>query len=451
IYVAMEYLEGRNLREVLSERGPLPMEMILSITRQVCAGLAAAHKLGIVHRDIKPDNIMLIQDEESLRVKVLDFGIARLSEPDATGAKTRAGAVFGTPAYMSPEQAAGLTGEQIDLRADVYSLGMVIYEMLTGRVAFDSESWMGILHHQIQTPPVPPGRLCPELKIPEAVERVILKALDKIPARRQQTILELAAELDAAGRPPRVRDSRPAPAPTVTAAPAPRSWKREKLILAGLLVGLTILMLVFFLNPRPASPEQPLVNALPAPPVDLPVDLLEYRVERERPGADLESLVLNQIVRSGESIRFRVKAESAGAFYALGKNDDGSMFWIDAADDYATRINPAGEWVPIPRKTYLEIGNEVGTETVLLIFVPRTIDWTLARGVSRGRLPIKDGLARIPPDGAARLMKSLRQEGLELQSGGPLRGETVSFKLTQAEAAERIAFYEIKLTHVSKD
>ncbi|HWP45430.1 MAG TPA: serine/threonine-protein kinase, partial [Blastocatellia bacterium] len=155
LYVAMEYVDGQSLRDHIAERGPLPLEEVVEITGQVSAGLAAAHKLGIVHRDIKPDNIMLARDEDgSLVVKVLDFGIARLSEPGATGTQTRTGMVMGTPFYMSPEQAMGSTGDKIDARSDLYSLGMVVYQMLTGKVAFESDSWMRVMYRHIHEAPL---------------------------------------------------------------------------------------------------------------------------------------------------------------------------------------------------------------------------------------------------------------------------------------------------------
>ena len=127
IYVVMEYVDGNSLRHEIAERGALPLEEIVDITKQICAGLSVAHKRAIVHRDIKPDNIMLGRDEEdALIVKVLDFGIARLLEPGAGGSQTKSGVIMGTPFYMSPEQALGNTGDKIDARSDIYSLGMVV-------------------------------------------------------------------------------------------------------------------------------------------------------------------------------------------------------------------------------------------------------------------------------------------------------------------------------------
>jgi hypothetical protein len=195
----MQYVEGTDLGQAIEERGTLPLGEIVEITRQAAAGLGAAHKLGIVHRDIKPANIMLTHDDDGkLVVKVLDFGIARLSEPDSTGAQTKTGVVMGTPHYMSPEQALGKTGDKIDHRSDIYSLAMAVYQMLTGRVAFESDSWMQVIYKHINEAPVPPSQTRPELANLSPIDQVILRGLEKDRDKRYQSAAEFASELDAA-------------------------------------------------------------------------------------------------------------------------------------------------------------------------------------------------------------------------------------------------------------
>jgi serine/threonine protein kinase len=191
VYVAMEYVQGSSLRDVLKQSGALPLPIVVGIANQVCAGLHAAHQMGVVHRDIKPDNIMLLRKDGRLVAKVLDFGIARFASPDLT--QTSVGMVIGSACYMSPEQAEGLTGEHIDARSDVYSLGMVVYEMLTGRVAFQGNSWTEIVYRQRHEQPPAPRSLRPD--IPPGVEQVVLKALQKDRAARQQSALEFARDL----------------------------------------------------------------------------------------------------------------------------------------------------------------------------------------------------------------------------------------------------------------
>src|SRR5262245_23788969 len=187
-YVVMEYVEGRSLRAILKERGALRFDDVVEIATQVCAGLDAAHQQGVIHRDIKPENLIVAEKSSGMLVKILDFGIARLNEPEASADRTQTGVILGTAAYMSPEQAAGATHEQIDARADVYSLGMVIYEMLTGRVAFEGDAVFAIINLHLREEPTPPRRLRPDLNISEDIERAVLKALEKDRERRQQTV-----------------------------------------------------------------------------------------------------------------------------------------------------------------------------------------------------------------------------------------------------------------------
>jgi serine/threonine protein kinase len=204
-FMVMEFVQGRNLRQVISQEGHLGAERAVGIAHQVALALDAAHGLGITHRDIKPDNILLI-DQPGARdvVKVLDFGIAKIREGSlevGTGyTATGTGIGVGTPQYISPEQAVGKHGAQIDGRADLYSLGVVIYEMLTGRLPFDSDTPIGMVLHHIQTVPQPPDRLRPDLNIPIALSVLLMRALEKEPQRRFQTATEMARALDCSWR-----------------------------------------------------------------------------------------------------------------------------------------------------------------------------------------------------------------------------------------------------------
>ena len=200
-FIIMECVEGRDLRAVIQREGPLQVDRALNIARQAASALAAAHELGITHRDIKPDNILMVTEEDgSELVKVLDFGIAKVREGamDLGGGytPTKTGMVVGTPQYISPEQAMGKQGDAIDGRADLYSLGVVLYEMLTGHLPFDSDTPVGLLLHHIQTIPTPPHELCPELNIPEALSLLLMKALEKDRTRRFQSADEMSAALD---------------------------------------------------------------------------------------------------------------------------------------------------------------------------------------------------------------------------------------------------------------
>lgn len=209
VYMAMELLEGRSLGERMRQ-GPLLRSEAVELMSQVCRGLAAAHKMGIVHRDMKPENVFLARRDGRTVVKILDFGIAKISHPSAPSPQlTQAGAVFGTPFYMPPEQA---LGRATDARSDVYSVGVILYEVFAGRVPFEGESFFGILSQHITTLPLPPSRLAPEREIPPAYERLILRAMAKDPADRFPTIAALGEALLEASSRAGVGTIEPAPA-----------------------------------------------------------------------------------------------------------------------------------------------------------------------------------------------------------------------------------------------
>lgn len=201
-FMAMEYVKGRSLRHILVDKKVLPPERAVNIARQASAALAAAHKLGITHRDIKPDNILLVENPDgSDTVKVLDFGIAKIREGSpgfgAGYTPTQTGLVVGTPQYLSPEQAMGKHGSEVDGRADLYSIGVVLYEMLTGQLPFHSDTTIGLLMHHIHTVPTPAHYLKPDLNIPPAISLVLMKILEKDPSKRFQTADELVTALSA--------------------------------------------------------------------------------------------------------------------------------------------------------------------------------------------------------------------------------------------------------------
>ncbi|MGO8816150.1 MAG: serine/threonine-protein kinase [Terriglobia bacterium] len=198
-YIAMEFLEGESLREFLKERGALPLPEVANILQQTARGINAAHKMGIIHRDLKPDNIFLTEGEDGEKVvKVVDFGIAKLRESPV---HTQTGIVLGTPAYMSSEQARGMRSAELDARSDIYSLGVVVYEMLTGRLPFHSDSPVEFLRKHAQEAPPPFRVIAPGLDVPPQVEAVVMKALTKNREERYQSALEFSYAFVAAAAP----------------------------------------------------------------------------------------------------------------------------------------------------------------------------------------------------------------------------------------------------------
>jgi beta-lactam-binding protein with PASTA domain/predicted Ser/Thr protein kinase len=191
-YIVMEYVEGKTLRDVIREEGPLLPERVAEIGADVCAGLAFAHSHGIVHRDIKPANIMI---NTAGAVKVTDFGIARAVSGDTV---TQTAMVLGTAQYFSPEQA---QSAPVDARSDIYSLGVVLYEMLTRQVPFTGSSPVAIAYKHVKEAPVLPSRLNPD--VPPALEAIVMKAMAKNPDNRYQSAQEMREDLMRAlhGRP----------------------------------------------------------------------------------------------------------------------------------------------------------------------------------------------------------------------------------------------------------
>ncbi len=255
-YLVMELIEGRSLREEMrahaSRLGQMRPERAAAILAQVCAGIEAAHKQGIIHRDLKPDNVMLETSVDGLeRVLVLDFGIAKLAEQSWQGL-TDENTVIGTPNYISPEQC---TGQAVDARSDVYSLGVILYEMLAGHAPFDGKNTSIVLLKHLQEPPAPLRRFCTDL--PPQLEAVVMRALAKNPQQRFASAAQFAAQLLAAAVTEReaavssentMTAPRPAiasatvverrrietPAPSLLIERRPRAWVQAAAVLAAL-------------------------------------------------------------------------------------------------------------------------------------------------------------------------------------------------------------------------
>src|SRR3954468_13308655 len=215
-FLVMEYVEGKSLRSVMVD-GPMPPARAAGIARQIALALSAAHKLGITHRDIKPENILLVQQTDGRElVKVLEFGLAKVREQSTDllpqyATTTKTAIVVGTPQYISPEQAMGKKGDDIDARADIYSLGITLYEMLTGKLPFQSATPVGMLVQHITATPKSPAELLAQP--PNPLSEIVMKAIQKSRDNRYQSADDMAAEIAKAQPVETARPAAGAPAP----------------------------------------------------------------------------------------------------------------------------------------------------------------------------------------------------------------------------------------------
>lgn len=192
-YIVTDYLEGESLRETLSRHGPLPWTRVLPMFLQICDALEAAHAQGVIHRDLKPSNVYRVRHATSDDyVKVVDFGLARIVDDDLPEGLLAGGVLLSTPEYMAPEL---IRGAKPDPRVDIYGVGVLLYELLTGSCPFKSGKQTTVLAMQLLDTAIPPRRVAPDANIPGVVERVILKALSKAPEERYQNIMEMRLAL----------------------------------------------------------------------------------------------------------------------------------------------------------------------------------------------------------------------------------------------------------------
>src|SRR5437867_6882264 len=184
-FITMDFIEGTDLKNVIVQRGKLPAQEAVAIIRQVCQGLETAHAAGVVHRDLKPQNIMVQKDGHAL---VMDFGIAHSGQSKGV---TQTGAFVGTPEYMSPEQA---RTEEVDARSDIFSLGLIFYEMLTGKVPFHGNSMLETMFMRTKERAIPPAEI--ERSVPKGANDIVIKCLETERERRYQTVTELLDDLE---------------------------------------------------------------------------------------------------------------------------------------------------------------------------------------------------------------------------------------------------------------
>jgi len=333
-FIVMEYVAGNTLAEIIKASGPLPISKAVKIATDVLGGLHLAHLKGIVHRDVKPANIAITVGGQ---IKVMDFGIARAAH-DGAMTVTQTGMVIGTASYFSPEQA---QGKPVDARSDIYSVGIVLYEMLTGVVPFKGESPVAVAYKHVTEDPAPPRSLAED--IPAALEAVVMKAISKNPDNRYQTALEMCRDLERvlrgeqveatplmssseqtamlgadpynAPRPyahpsyetgPERTSVLPQAGPPVRRSPAARGVAKG-LVAVAVLVAIGVAVMAFFMLSETQVPDVtvPKVTGLPLEEAQqlLSDEGLESRVARRQPSADVPTLsVISQDPEDGRKV-----------------------------------------------------------------------------------------------------------------------------------------------------
>jgi len=277
-FITMEYVSGEDLKSFIRRSTQLAAGTAIRIARQVAEGLAEAHRLGVIHRDLKPQNIMI--DKEG-NAKIMDFGIARTAE---TVAVTREGAIIGTPEYMPPEQA---EGRAVDQRSDLYSLGAVLFEMLTGKLPFEGRTAIDLaIKHKTAAPP-DPKIINPH--IAAEVSRLVLKCLEKEAPARYQTALELISDLD------RIESANPARPRSAI----PAMSRKAKVVFGILAVAILIAVLLPVIKPRGRAGEMPVSRMATDLLTVIPFDNLADPDDREREARMISNLVLTALSASG--------------------------------------------------------------------------------------------------------------------------------------------------------
>jgi tetratricopeptide (TPR) repeat protein len=298
LYLTMEYVRGEDLKSFIHRSKALTAGTAVSIGLQVAEGLAEAHKLDITHRDLKPGNIMIDKDGQA---KIMDFGIARVRQEKGI---TGEGAVVGTPEYMSPEQ---VEGKEVDPRADIYALGVILFEMLAGRPPFEGETPLAVAHkHQTEPPPIP-KKLVPQ--IPDGLNKLILRCLEKDPAKRYQTAEELVTDLSAVEGVLPVIDRIAPQARTKTSREITVNFTPRKLIISVAALILVVVLVVVFvkiLSSIKTVPSQPGISTVPA------VAILYFKNNTGDKNLDIwkEGLSLSLITKLSQSRYFRVLDQS---------------------------------------------------------------------------------------------------------------------------------------------
>jgi len=449
LFLAMEYLDGRSLSSLIRE-GPLPVDRAVTIVRQMLAALNRAHAAGIVHRDLKPDNIMLIDREGHHDfVKILDFGIAKVTEPEpGREALTQAGVVFGTPEYLSPEQA---LGDKIDARADLYATGVILFEMLTGHRPFESDDKMRIISMHLSHPVPRMRSVYPAVDVPAALEDVVMQALEKERENRFAsasaflTALEEAERLVAEGgpgsapagdvtppplgAPPLKGFGRPTPgpspglppgdrptAPALPSSPAPASHRRT--LVLGIVAAIAVVVGVVALPKR-------FHRTVPGARITKPVPV----------GAELAARlhVVENLLSNGDIVKARLSLEqllsenprSGRVRYLMGRVAFADDRHAEALADYrqAIELEPGFRGDPVLVE---HLGVALGE--------PKLVDAALDLAIDQVGKPAAEPLTKIANGNGELRRRERAARGLEEMAEGK-RVDTVALRIAQLKRA----------------
>jgi eukaryotic-like serine/threonine-protein kinase len=293
-FVVMEFLEGEPLSELIMRDAPLPVERSLAIGKQIASALGAAHAKAIVHRDVKPENVYLVRRGDTDFVKVVDFGVSKaVHSHDENGPEwqrlTRTGAVLGTPLFMSPEQASG--NEDIDQRADIWAVALILYECLTGELPFRGNNYLGVVSQILNKEAQPPSVLRPELGIPMAVDRLVMHGLEKDRSRRYQAMEAMERDIERllAGDMGIVVDEVSASG-TGPVLPRRSRWPWHVAVTSVFVVGIGTAGLLARGGGKPSAaalPPPPVLRRAPAPAAPLPAPVAKVEPQVPPPALSL--------------------------------------------------------------------------------------------------------------------------------------------------------------------
>lgn len=412
-YVVMEYANGSSLRSLLRERGALTVDMSIRIALQLCDAMAAAHAQGIIHRDIKPENIVVQEKGERVQIKVLDFGIAKMTSLSESSI-TRAGTIMGTPGYMSPEMAEAGADNSISPAADTYSTGLVLYEMLSGRRAFDGDSLLSILHKQVSQRPAPLSELSPA--VPTVLEQIVEKAIDKDPQNRYSSAQELARDLENARQIP-ANKARASSVAMKNESIAQE--RRNKTLVAALSV--LVLALVAVLSSRYGRDTLSSLGLLTSPTASPSsqgnTGLLMYRFLRVR-GGERKFIPIDAVLAEGDRFLMQFQTPFSGSLYLLYLDShDASIIWTNPNDDGSPQHLVANKWIASPRESGIALDERPGRQVFRAVYVPETNKWTLSSLLGSG-VPLlgeeHKKYAKLEPISARQLERFLDGQGIEL-------------------------------------